>query len=137
MVAYVDGVVMAQLGQPDMKGAIAYALNYPSRMDIGMDPPDFAALAALTFEAPDFSKFRCLKLAFEAAGAGGTMPTVLNAANEVAVASFLEERIGFLDIPRIIEATMDAHPVVTRPSLDHVQEADTWARRKATEFICP
>ncbi|VVS90504.1 1-deoxy-D-xylulose-5-phosphate reductoisomerase [Desulfoluna spongiiphila] len=137
MVAYVDGVVMAQLGQPDMKGAIAYALNYPQRLDIGMEPPDFAALAALTFETPDFSRFRCLKLAFDAAGAGGTMPTALNAANEVAVASFLEERIGFLDIPRIIESTMDAHSVVSRPVLDDVQEADAWARRKATELICP
>jgi len=137
MVAYVDGVVMAQLGQPDMKGAIAYALNYPQRLDIGMAPPDFAALAALTFEKPDFSRFRCLKLAFDAAGAGGTMPTVLNAANEVAVAFFLEERIGFLDIPRIIETTMDAHAVVSRPVLDDVQEADSWARRKATELICP
>ncbi|WP_300667339.1 1-deoxy-D-xylulose-5-phosphate reductoisomerase [Desulfoluna sp.] len=136
MVAYVDGVVMAQLGQPDMKGAIAYALNYPQRLDIGMAPPDFAALATLTFEKPDFSRFRCLKLAFDATDAGGTMPTVLNAANEMAVAAFLEERIGFLDIPRIIETTMDAHGVMTRPVLDDVQEADAWARRKATELIC-
>lgn len=136
MVAYVDGVVMAQLGQPDMKGAIAYALNYPQRLDIGMAPPDFAALAALTFEKPDFSRFRCLKLAFDAAAAGGTMPTVLNAANETAVAAFLEERIGFLDIPRVIESTMDAHGVISRPVLDDVQEADAWARRKSAELIC-
>ncbi|WP_236890595.1 1-deoxy-D-xylulose-5-phosphate reductoisomerase [Desulfoluna limicola] len=136
MVAYVDGVVMAQMGQPDMKGAIAYALNYPQRLDIGMAAPDFAALASLTFEKPDFTKFRCLKLAFEAAEAGGTLPTVLNAANEVAVAAFLEERIAFLDIPRIIETTMDAHGVITRPVLDDVQEADAWARRKATELLC-
>lgn len=136
MVAYVDGVVMAQMGQPDMKGAIAYALNYPQRLDIGMPAPDFAALASLTFEKPDYSKFRCLKLAFDAAAAGGTLPTVLNAANEVAVAAFLEERIAFLDIPRTIEATMDAHGVITRPVLDDVQEADAWARRKATELLC-
>lgn len=136
MVAYVDGVVMAQLGQPDMKGAIAYALNHPQRLDIGMAPPDFAALAALTFEKPDFSRFRCLKLAFDAAAAGGTMPTVLNAANETAVAAFLEERIGFLDIPRVIESTMDAHGVISQPVLDDVQEADAWARRKSAELIC-
>lgn len=137
MVAFVDGVVMAQMGQPDMKGAIAYALNHPQRLDIGMAPPDFAALGALTFEKPDFSRFRCLKLAFDAAASGGTMPTVLNAANEVAVAAFLEERIGFLDIPRIIETTMDAHGVITLPVLDDVQESDAWARRKALELTRP
>lgn len=135
MVAYVDGVVMAQMGQPDMRGAIAYALNYPRRLAIGMDPPDFAALATLTFEKPDYAKFPCLKLAFDASDAGGTMPTVLNAANEVAVAAFLEERIGFLDIPRTIQRTMDAHDVITLPVLDDVQGVDAWARRKASEFL--
>ncbi len=136
MVAYVDGVVMAQMGRPDMKGAIAYALNHPHRMDIGMPPPDFAAIGTLTFEAPDASKFPCLQLAFDASDAGGTMPTVLNAANEVAVAAFLEERIGFLDIPRTIARTMDAHCVITRPVLDDVQEADAWARRRARGLLC-
>jgi 1-deoxy-D-xylulose-5-phosphate reductoisomerase len=136
MVAYVDGVVMAQMGQPDMKGAIGYALNYPERLDIGMSPPDFPALGSLTFEKQDFSRFRCLKLAFDAANAGGTMPAVLNAANEVAVAAFLEERIGFLDIPRVIETTMDAHGVNTQPGLDDIQGADAWARRKCTELLC-
>ena len=136
MVAYVDGVVMAQMGQPDMKGAIAYALNHPQRLDIGMPPPDFADLASLTFEKPDYSRFPCMKLAFDAIDAGGTMPTVLNAANEVAVAAFLDERIGFLDIPRTIDQAMAAHSVVPRPVLEDVQSADAWARRKATELLC-
>ena len=135
MVAFVDGTVMAQLGQPDMKGAIAYALNHPNRMDIRMEPPDFAKLASLTFEAPNLDSFRCLKLAYDAAEEGGTMPSVLNAANEVAVAAFLEERIGFLDISRTIEETMMAHTKVLAPKLSDVQEADAWARANALKLI--
>ena len=134
MVAFVDGTVIAQLGQPDMKGAIAYALNHPERLDIKVTPPDFASLGCLTFEAPDLEKFRCLKLAYAAADEGGTLPSVLNAANEMAVSAFLAERIGFLDIPRTIEEVMLAHSVVSSPDLDAIRRADTWARRKAAEL---
>jgi 1-deoxy-D-xylulose-5-phosphate reductoisomerase len=135
MVAYRDGSVIAQLGVPDMKGAIAYAMSYPERLPIRQPAPDFAALGALSFEDPDLVKFPCLAMAFRACGAGGTMPAVLNAANEVAVASFLEERIPFTAIPEVIESTMDRHSRTDRPSLPDVLAADRWARGAAGERI--
>ncbi len=135
MVAYRDGSVIAQLGEPDMKGAIAYALSYPGRLPLGQPIPDFTAIGSLTFEAPDLQRFPCLQLAFDACDAGGTLPAVLNAANEVAVSDFLEHRIPFKKIPTLIRTVMDSHPVVSNPSLSDIIEADRWAREKAGEVI--
>jgi 1-deoxy-D-xylulose-5-phosphate reductoisomerase len=131
MVAYRDGSVIAQMGIPDMKGAIAYALAYPERLPLAQPLPDFTALGALTFEAPDRERFPCLGLACEAASTGGTMPAVLNAANEIAVAAFLEQRIGFTGIPRVIEAVMAAHAVRNHADIEEIMAADRWAREEA------
>jgi 1-deoxy-D-xylulose-5-phosphate reductoisomerase len=135
MVGYTDGSVMAQLGVPDMKGAIAYALTFPERLDTGLDFPDFFELGQLTFEAPDLNKFACLALAFRAANAGGTLPAVLNAANEVAVNGLLDEKISFHHIPGIIAGIMDSHEIIHAPGLDHILAADQWARQAAADTI--
>ncbi len=127
MVSYKDGSVIAQLGIPDMKGAIAYALSWPERLPLKQPVPDFETIG-LTFQKPDMDKFPCLKLAFKACEQGGTLPAVLNAANEVAVYSFLNHRISFPDIPAMIEKIMERHTVVTNPSLSDILEADRWAR---------
>jgi 1-deoxy-D-xylulose-5-phosphate reductoisomerase len=134
MVAYRDGSVIAQMGLPDMRAPIAYAMAYPERVATDVAPPDFVKLGALTFEAPDLERFPCLALAYRAAAGGGTLPAVLNAANEVAVAAFLEGAIGFTDIPRVVAATLDAHTAHDEGplrSLDQVLAADAWARRHA------
>jgi len=137
MVAFKDGSVIAQMGLPDMRAPIAYAMAYPERVETDVAAPDFVKLAALTFEAPDLERFPCLGLAYRAAAGGGTLPAVLNAANEVAVAAFLEGTIGFTDIPRVVAATLDGHaadaahtPEPLR-SLEQVLAADAWARRHA------
>ena len=135
MVAFRDGAVIAQLGLPDMKAAIAYALSYPERLALGQALPAFSSAAPLTFAAPDLEKFPCLALAFEACRRGGTLPAVLNAANEVAVNAFLEERTRFAAIPRIVQGTMEAHGVVASPGLEEILSADRWARAKAAEFV--
>ncbi len=135
MVAFKDGSVIAQLGVPDMRGAIAFALSCPERLNIGQPPPDFAALAQLTFEPPDPDKFPCLRLAVSAGNAAGTLPAVLNAANEVAVFAFLDKKIGFTAIPKLIESVMEAHPWVADPSLDAIVAADAWARQQSERFI--
>ena len=106
MVSFRDGSVLAQLGVPDMKGAIAYALSHPGCLDLSQPPPDFAGIGAFTFEAPDFEKFPCLALAFEAIKAGETMPAVLNAANEVAVGAFLNRQLAFYKISDLIGRVM-------------------------------
>ncbi|MFW6284354.1 MAG: 1-deoxy-D-xylulose-5-phosphate reductoisomerase [Desulfosalsimonas sp.] len=131
MVTYCDGTVMAQMGLPDMQGAIAYALSYPRRLPLGLSSPDFPDIGKLTFQAPDLAKFACLALALEAGKTGGTMPAVLNAANEVAVAAFLEERIGFDRIPGLIKTVMQQHEPVMEPDLDAILAADNWGRRAA------
>jgi len=131
MVAYRDGSVIAQLGVPDMKGAIAYALTFPERLPIGQPVPDFVNIASLTFEEPDMEKFPCLRLAFRACAVGGTIPAVMNAANEVAVYAFLNHRISFTDIPKIIGNTMEKHELVENPGLDDIIEADRWVREEA------
>lgn len=131
MVAYKDGSVMAQLGIPNMKGAIAYALSHPERLDIKQPPPNFTKLGNLTFEKPDLIKFPCLSLAYSACQIGGTMTAVLNAVNEEAVYAFLDKRIPFLKIPDIIDKVMDRHSVVDNPSLEDILEADKWAREEA------
>jgi 1-deoxy-D-xylulose-5-phosphate reductoisomerase len=135
MVAYQDGSVMAQMGNPDMKTAIAYALSYPQRLPLGLSLPDLPQIGALTFETPDVDKFPCLKLASMACDAGETLPAVLNASNEIAVQAFLEGKIGFSDIPGIIRGTMDHHTVFASPGLDEILWSDSWARAAATTAV--
>jgi len=135
MVEYADGAIVAQLGMPDMKGPIAYALSYPERLPEVSPPLDLASIGTLTFEEPDLDRFPCLAYAFDALKAGGTMPAVLSAANEVAVKYFLEERIGYHDIARVIRSTMDAHnPGVIR-IVEDALKADLWARQEAERII--
>jgi 1-deoxy-D-xylulose-5-phosphate reductoisomerase len=135
MVAFKDGSVIAQLGVPDMKGAIAYALSYPQRLPIQQPLPQFNASQTLSFQEPDLTKFPCLALAFQACESGGTLPAVLNAANEVAVYGFLNQEIAFIDIVPVIRQTMEKHPVVSNPELSDILAADQWARRCAQEVI--
>ncbi len=135
MVSYHDGAVMAQMGVPDMKGAIAYGLSHPRRLPLDVPSPDFAHIGQLTFEAPDLERFPCLNLAYRAGEQGGTLPAVLNAANEVTVAAFLDNRLPFLGIYPIIDQTLNLHPAKTGPDLDQLIEADRWARETALELI--
>jgi 1-deoxy-D-xylulose-5-phosphate reductoisomerase len=131
LVEYVDGSVLAQLGNPDMRTPIAYGLAYPERIDSGVASLDLFKVATMNFVAPDFERFPCLALAYQALRAAGTAPAVLNAANEVAVAAFLDRKIAFLEIPRIIGSALDALPVHKVGSLDDVLGADAEARRVA------
>jgi 1-deoxy-D-xylulose-5-phosphate reductoisomerase len=135
MVAYKDGSIMAQLGIPDMKAAIAYALSYPERLPLKQPLPDFTGNKALTFQEPDLEKFPCLDLALNACEIGGTLPAVLNAANEVAVNAFLDRLISFLDISKVITNTMENHHVVSKPNFSDIIVADRWAREKAAEWV--
>jgi 1-deoxy-D-xylulose-5-phosphate reductoisomerase len=135
MVAYKDGSIIAQLGIPDMKGAIAYALSYPERLALNQPIPDFSGEQDLTFQKPDLEKFPCLALAFKACKVGKTMPAVLNAANEVAVNAFLKKKISFIEIAKVVSKTMEAHDVHSNPNLEDIITADKWARRKAGELI--
>jgi len=135
LVEYIDGSVIAQLGIPDMRVPIAYALSYPRRLPLDLPPLDLFQIGQLTFEPPDLERFPSLGLAYEAARAGGTAPAVLNAANEVAVAAFLAEKLPFLGIFRIIAQTMEAHQVEPLTSLAQVLEADDWARKFAQTLI--
>jgi len=135
MVQYIDGSVIAQLGNPDMRTPIAYALAWPERIEAGVAPLDLFAIAKLDFVAPDFERFPCLALAYQALRAGGTVPVLLNAANEVAVAAFLERKIAFLDIPRLIEAVMGKIARVEVRQLQNVLDADAAARAAAQEWI--
>ena len=135
MVEFIDGGVIAQLSLPDMKGPIAYALSYPDRFGDVLEPMNLAEIGKLTFEDPDMEKYRSLTLTFDALKAGGTMPCVLNAANEMAVAAFLDEKIGFMDIYRVVSDTMDAHKVTGGDTIEEVVDASDWAMRKANEII--
>ncbi len=134
MVEYIDGCVIAQLGTPDMKAPIAYALSYPQRVSTGVPPLDLTELSGLTFFKPDLERFPCLGLAYRALAEGESMPAVMNAANEVAVDAFLAGRISYLQIARLIESTMDAHRAHALASIDEVLEADEWGRRTAAEL---
>jgi 1-deoxy-D-xylulose-5-phosphate reductoisomerase len=134
MVEYIDGSVLAQLGTPDMRTPIACALAWPQRMAAPAARLDLAAIGTLTFELPDPVRFPCLALAREALQTGGSAPTILNAANEVAVHGFLQERIGFLDIPRVVGMTMERVPSGPLGALADVFAIDREARRVATEF---
>ena len=135
MVRYTDGSVMAQLGQPDMRTPIAYGLAWPERIEAGVAPLNLAELAALSFSEPDFQRFPCLALAFSAAKIGGIAPTVLNAANEIAVASFLDGGLPYLQIPVIVEKTLNAIQNSSVDSLEVILEVDAHARRVARDFI--
>ena len=135
MVEYNDGAVIAQLGAPDMKGPIAYALAYPERLD-GVSPAlDLAAVGSLTFDEPDRERFPCLAYSYDALRAGGSMPAVLSAANEVAVKYFLQEKIGFTDIARVIRSTMDACTASPVKTVEDALKADLWARREAEGIV--
>ncbi len=131
MIEMVDGSIIAQLGVTDMKHAIQYALTYPNRQNGCLPPLDFAQLSQLTFETPDFEKFPCLALAYRALKIGGTMPTALNAANEIAVQAFLEAKISLSDIPKIIESVMNGHQSQPATSLEIILETDAKARKQA------
>jgi 1-deoxy-D-xylulose-5-phosphate reductoisomerase len=133
MVEFVDGALLAQLSTPDMCLPIQYALTYPDRAPSERVQTNFAKLGNLTFEEPDVERFPALKLARRAGEVGGTLPAVLNAANEVAVEAFVNGKINFPQITEIVRHTMDAHKVVLHPTLEQILEADAWARREAAK----
>ncbi|WCN39126.1 1-deoxy-D-xylulose-5-phosphate reductoisomerase [Aneurinibacillus uraniidurans] len=133
MVEFTDRAVMAQLGTPDMRIPIQYALTYPDRLPLESEPLDLIKMGTLHFAAPDFDRYPCLGFAYEAGRKGGTMPTVLNAANEVAVSRFLAGEIPFLAIEDIIASVMAKHQALAAPSLDEIVAADAWARRTAEQ----
>lgn len=135
MVEYVDGSVLAQMGSPDMRTPISYCLDWPKRLKTGAEKLNFAAMKDLSFIAPDFEKFRCLALARESLLKGGSMPITLNAANEVAVAAFLNRKIGFLDIAYVVEAALDKIDMKAPQSLVNVYEIDGQVRAMANEII--
>ncbi|MCU7649419.1 1-deoxy-D-xylulose-5-phosphate reductoisomerase [Pseudomonas piscis] len=135
LVDYVDGSVLAQLGNPDMRTPIASALAWPERIDSGVAPLDLFAIARLDFQAPDEQRFPCLRLARQAAEAGGSAPAMLNAANEVAVSAFLERRIRYLEIASIIDEVLNREPVVAVNELDAVFAADAQARLLADQWL--
>ncbi len=135
LVAYRDGSVLAQMGTPDMRTPIAYALAWPNRMPTPVERLDLAKLGQLTFEAPDSERFPALRLARQALQTGGAAPTILNAANEVAVDAFLAKRIGFLDIPATVEATLAAVPARGVSAIADVLAVDREARAAAGELI--
>lgn len=134
-VEYEDGAVIAQLGETDMKIPIQYALTYPKRIKNNYPKLDFFTRNKLTFEKPDTTVFSCLKLAYEAIKVGGTMPAVLNAANEIAVEKFIQKEISFLDIPLLIEKTINAYTVKYNYCLEDILQADNWAREYALNDI--
>ena len=135
MVQFIDGSVKAQMGLPDMKLPIQYALSYPDRWPSDFGRINFKSQQPLTFEAPDLEKFRCLALAYEALGKGGNMPAIMNAANEVAVDAFLKGRIGFLDIAETIGKTMQQMPFVSQPTYDDYVATDRESREFAKNLI--
>ncbi|MBU3636619.1 1-deoxy-D-xylulose-5-phosphate reductoisomerase [Polynucleobacter sp. es-MAR-4] len=135
MVRYRDGSVLAQMGQPDMRTPIAYGLAWPERIDAGVAPLNLTQLTGLSFTEPNFAQFPCLALAFAAAKAGGTAAAVLNAANEVAVAAFLDDGLPYLSIPNVVEHCLNTLPSVDASSLETILEADALARQTANQFI--
>jgi 1-deoxy-D-xylulose-5-phosphate reductoisomerase len=135
MVEYIDGSVLAQLGNPDMRTPIACGLSWPERVAAGVESLDLIRAGRLDFEAPDLQRFPCLRLAQQAAAAGDSAPAVLNAANEIAVAAFLNGQLRFIDIPVLIAAVLDAHATVAVTSLEHVLELDRWARQCAESLL--
>jgi 1-deoxy-D-xylulose-5-phosphate reductoisomerase len=135
MVQFADGAVKAQLGAPDMRLPIQYAFSYPRRLQADFPRVDFTTLGTLTFEEPDTDRFRNLALAYVAIERGGNMPCILNAANEVCVAAFLHDRMGFLDMSDVIAETMERVPFRAKSTLDEYIETDAEARRVAASLI--
>jgi 1-deoxy-D-xylulose-5-phosphate reductoisomerase len=135
MVRYRDGSVLAQMGQPDMRTPIAYGLAWPERIDAGVTPLNLTQLSGLSFTEPNFAQFPCLSLAFAAAKAGATAPAILNAANEVAVAAFLDDGLPYLKIADVVEHCLNTLPPVAADSLEAILEADALARQTANQFI--
>jgi 1-deoxy-D-xylulose-5-phosphate reductoisomerase len=135
MVEYKDGSIIAQMGVPHMIIPISYALSYPHHMENHLSPLQLDEIGTLSFAKPDKGRFKCLDLALQAGKIGGSMPAVLNAANEIAVGAFLEGHIGFLQIPMLIERTMEAHTAYNIDHIDGVMEADSWARHTAEEVL--
>ena len=135
MVEFVDGSMLAQLGVPDMRVPIQYALTYPDRLENPADRLDFSQIRQFNFEPPDFMRFPCLDLAYTAAEVGGTLPTVLSSSDEVAVDAFLNRQIGFMDIPAIIRRAMDLHDVVYEAELDQILEINRWTREITRKII--
>ena len=135
MVDYVDGTVLAQMGNPDMRIPIAHSLAWPERFDSGAEPLNIFKVARMDFEEPNFERFPCLRLAYQAIHAGGIMPTVLNAANEIAVEAFLDEQVRFTDIPVIIEKCMDTFTVKPADTLEIILDIDNQARQIAQQLV--
>jgi 1-deoxy-D-xylulose-5-phosphate reductoisomerase len=135
MVEFVDGAFLAQMGIPDMKVPIAYALTYPERIINDLPSLNLVKTGNLEFRNPDIKKFPCLGLAYAAGICGGTAPVVLNAADEIAVAAFMEKKIRFIDLPKIIETVLDLHHSINTPSLEDILQADLWARRETSKII--
>jgi 1-deoxy-D-xylulose-5-phosphate reductoisomerase len=135
LVEYIDRSMIAQLGLPDMRTPISYAMRYPERVPLELPSLELAEIGKLTFYQPDHERFPCLRLGYESLRIGGTMPTTMNAANEIAVEAFLQGGIRFLDIPDIIRSTMEAHAPQSIASVDHALEADRWAREKAESLV--
>jgi 1-deoxy-D-xylulose-5-phosphate reductoisomerase len=135
MVTFSDGSTKAQLSQPDMRLPIQYAMTFPNRIPSLVEPLNLATVRSLTFETPDVKKFRNLALAFEALQTGGSLPCVLNASNEMAVQAFLEQKIGFLNIPEIVEESMLSHELIAHPSIGDYVEIDRKARLRAREIV--
>ena len=132
-VEFVDGSTLAQLGPPDMRTPISYALSFPERLPPRWEKLSLELMQGLTFEEPRWKDFPCLEMAYAAGRTGGTMPCVLNAANEVAVELFLREQIKFTDIPRVLDKVMNEHSTITKPNLDDILGVDDWARGRARE----
>ena len=135
MVEFEDTSIKAQLGIPDMRIPIQYALSYPERLPLSLPVMDFRMINTLTFEKPDLEKFPCLHLAYQALRAGSDFPAVLNAANEVAVAAFLEKKIKFTDIPKLIETQLEAHKGFATEDFEHFVEIDRSVRQKSLAMI--
>ncbi|PKN38387.1 MAG: 1-deoxy-D-xylulose-5-phosphate reductoisomerase [Deltaproteobacteria bacterium HGW-Deltaproteobacteria-2] len=135
MVEFVDGAFLAQMGIPDMKLPIAYALTYPERIINDLPSLNLVKTGNLEFRNPDIKKFPCLGLAYAAGICGGTAPVVLNAADEIAVAAFMEKKVRFIDLPKIIETVLDVHNSINTPSLEDILQADLWARRETSKII--
>ena len=137
MVRYLDGSVLAQLGNPDMRTPIAYCLGLPERIESGVGDLDFGQLSGLTFSEPDFARYPCLKLAYDAMLVGGSAPCVLNAANEIAVAAFLREQIGFTDIARVVEHCLSQSEFISGSlnSIDELLDLDSEVRQNAAKWI--
>jgi len=135
MVKFIDGSIMAQMSVPDMKGPISYALSYPQRFAEVLPALNLSDVGELTFEAPDMKKHPSLSLSYDAIRTGGTMPCVLNAANEIAVEAFLDRRISFSSIPRVVSLTMAGHRVLMADTIEEIIKVSDWAKMKAAEIV--